>query len=89
MIYGENASGKTSLLEAIFVLGRGKSFRISGRNGLIRDGEERAVLERPRLGQLDADALWKQTLDEMLEETGGPMTEEERAWAVSVLHPER
>ena len=44
LIYGENASGKTSLLEAIFVLGRGKSFRISGRNGLIRDGEERAVL---------------------------------------------
>lgn len=44
LIFGENASGKTSLLEAIFVLGRGKSFRISGRNGLIRDGEERAVL---------------------------------------------
>ena len=44
LIFGENASGKTSLLEAIFVLGRGKSFRVTGRNGLIRDGEEQAVL---------------------------------------------
>ena len=44
LIYGENASGKTSLLEAIFVLGRGRSFRIAGRNGLIRDGRDEAIV---------------------------------------------
>ena len=31
LITGENASGKTSLLEAIFVLGRGRSFRTAQR----------------------------------------------------------
>jgi DNA replication and repair protein RecF len=44
LIVGQNASGKTSLLEAIFLLGRGRSFRISGRNGLIRDDCDEAVV---------------------------------------------
>ena len=44
LIYGHNASGKTSLLEAIFVLGRGRSFRGAQREGLIRDGESEAVI---------------------------------------------
>ncbi|MDH3588655.1 MAG: DNA replication/repair protein RecF [Gammaproteobacteria bacterium] len=38
LIVGPNASGKTSLLEAIFVLGRGRSFRTAQRQRLIRDG---------------------------------------------------
>lgn len=37
-LYGENASGKTSLLEALFVLGRGRSFRASRKDVLVRDG---------------------------------------------------
>lgn len=44
LIHGENASGKTSLLEAIFVAGRGRSFRGAQRKGLIRDGESEAVV---------------------------------------------
>jgi len=44
LIFGENASGKTSLLEAIFVVGRGRSFRGAQRKGLIRDGESEAVV---------------------------------------------
>ena len=40
--YGENASGKTSLLEALFVLGRGRSFRASRKDVLIRDGKDAA-----------------------------------------------
>jgi DNA replication and repair protein RecF len=44
LIVGENASGKTSLLEAIFILGRGRSFRTAGRNGLIRDDQESATV---------------------------------------------
>lgn len=38
LISGENASGKTSLLEAIFVLGRGRSFRTAKAETLIRNG---------------------------------------------------
>jgi len=40
VISGENASGKTSLLEAIFVLGRGRSFRTAKAETLIRMGTE-------------------------------------------------
>jgi DNA replication and repair protein RecF len=44
LIFGENASGKTSLLEALFVLGRGRSFRGAQREGLIRDGQSQALI---------------------------------------------
>lgn len=40
LITGKNASGKTSLLEAIFVLGRGRSFRTAQRQRLIREGSD-------------------------------------------------
>ncbi|MGH8187160.1 MAG: AAA family ATPase, partial [Steroidobacteraceae bacterium] len=38
-ILGENASGKTSLLEAIYVLAHGRSFRTAQREALVRTGE--------------------------------------------------
>lgn len=38
LITGENASGKTSLLEAIFFLGRGRSFRSTRNELLVRTG---------------------------------------------------
>jgi DNA replication and repair protein RecF len=38
LVTGKNASGKTSLLEAIFLLGRGRSFRAANRDALIREG---------------------------------------------------
>jgi DNA replication and repair protein RecF len=38
LISGPNASGKTSLLEAIYVLGRGRSFRTRRLDPLIRSG---------------------------------------------------
>lgn len=44
LIYGRNASGKTSLLEALAYLGRGKSFRGAAANDLIRHGEREFVL---------------------------------------------
>ncbi len=37
---GPNASGKTSLLEGIFYLGRGRSFRASGNRELIQAGQK-------------------------------------------------
>lgn len=39
LISGANASGKTSLLESIFFLGRGRSFRTASNETLIRKGQ--------------------------------------------------
>jgi len=50
LISGENASGKTSLLEAIYVLGRGRSFRTRRLEHLIRRGRDRFVV----FGEVDA-----------------------------------
>jgi DNA replication and repair protein RecF len=44
LISGPNASGKTSLLEAIYVLGRGRSFRTRRLEHLIRSGAERFIV---------------------------------------------
>jgi DNA replication and repair protein RecF len=44
LISGPNASGKTSLLEAIYVLGRGRSFRTRRLEHLIRHDTERFVV---------------------------------------------
>lgn len=41
LVTGKNASGKTSLLEAIFLLGRGRSFRSARREAMIREGGDR------------------------------------------------
>jgi DNA replication and repair protein RecF len=44
LIYGANASGKTSLLEAIAYLGRGKSFRGATTERLLRHGASEFLL---------------------------------------------
>jgi len=41
LVSGPNASGKTTLLEAIYVLGRGRSFRLGRLEPLIREGQKR------------------------------------------------
>ena len=44
LVYGANASGKTSLLEALGYLGRGKSFRGAPPANLIQHGQQEFVL---------------------------------------------
>lgn len=44
LIAGANGSGKTSLLEAIFLLGRGRSFRTRNTERLIRYGTEQLIV---------------------------------------------
>ena len=44
LIWGGNGSGKTSLLEAIFLLGRGRSFRTRNSERLVRHGTDRLVV---------------------------------------------
>lgn len=51
LIFGANASGKTSVLEALAYLGRGKSFRGAPTSSLIRHGEKEFVL----FGRVEAD----------------------------------
>ena len=48
LFVGDNGSGKTSLLEALYLLGRGQSFRISDSRRLIQDGCD-ACLVRAQL----------------------------------------
>jgi DNA replication and repair protein RecF len=50
LIWGDNASGKTSLLEAIFLLGRGRSFRTRSSERLIRHGESRLRVSGKTVG---------------------------------------
>jgi len=50
LVYGANASGKTSLLEAIAYLGRGRSFRGAATADLIRHGASDFLL----FGKVDA-----------------------------------
>jgi DNA replication and repair protein RecF len=51
LISGPNASGKTSLLESIYILGRGRSFRTRRLDNLIRSGANRFVI----YGEADAE----------------------------------
>jgi len=51
LVYGPNASGKTSLLEALAYLGRGKSFRGASTGNLVRHGASEFVL----FGETEAD----------------------------------
>ena len=44
LITGPNASGKTSLLEAMYLLGRGRSFRTRHLDHLIRSGADRVIV---------------------------------------------
>ncbi len=44
LIWGENGSGKTSILEAVYILGRGRSFRKADNDQLTRNGQEHLTL---------------------------------------------
>jgi len=44
LIFGENASGKTSILEAVAYLGRGRSFRGASTRDVVRHGQDNFVL---------------------------------------------
>jgi DNA replication and repair protein RecF len=51
LIWGVNGSGKTSLLEAIFTLGRGRSFRTRNTERVIRHGQGQLVVFGRTLGE--------------------------------------
>ena len=45
IIFGDNAQGKTNILEAIFMLGLGKSFRTNKDKELIKENEKNSKIE--------------------------------------------
>ncbi len=45
LIYGNNAQGKTNILEAIYILALGKSFQTNKDQELIKIGKEKAIIE--------------------------------------------
>jgi len=51
LLWGGNGSGKTSLLEAIFILGRGRSFRTRNTERLIRHGQAELTVVGRTLGE--------------------------------------
>ena len=44
LLYGENGSGKTSVLEAIGYLGLGRSFRVNRHQAVVSHGEQRLTV---------------------------------------------
>ena len=44
MIFGENGSGKTSVLEAIYLLSMGKSFKTNRQKEMIQKGMNKAII---------------------------------------------
>lgn len=73
VIYGDNAQGKTNLLEAIYFLATGKSHRTSRDQELIREGDEtltaRATVVR-KTGDLNIELLYGHTSRKQLKING-------------------
>lgn len=81
---GPNGSGKTSLLEAIFVLSHGRSFRAGERDALIQRGSDEMAIfaellqgERHlyRLGATRARGTWRSSVDGAVSATMLPLFE--------------
>ena len=93
LIWGENGSGKTSLLEAMFLLGRGRSFRTRNSERLIRRGQDHLRV----IGRVDRGAGRVEPLGFEVTRTGvaariagrpaDSLAELSQAFAVQVIEP--
>ena len=92
LIWGPNGSGKTSLLEAMFLLGRGRSFRTRNSERLIQHGQPQLIA----FGRLDA--VPERAIGVQVSRTEGTLakldgqfvrslTELSQAFAVQVIDP--
>src|SRR5690242_8905968 len=92
LIWGGNGSGKTSLLEAIFLLGRGRSFRTRNSERLIRHGQPRLTVfgrtaaDRPNAMGVQV-ARTGGTTARLNGATVGSLTELSQAFPVQVIDP--
>ena len=92
LIWGSNGSGKTSLLEAIFLLGRGRSFRTRNSERLIRQGQPRLTVFG-RTDGMPPQAVGVQvakgggTTARINGATAGSLTELSQSFPVQVVDP--
>jgi DNA replication and repair protein RecF len=92
LIWGGNGSGKTSLLESIFILGRGRSFRTRNPERLIRHGQPRLTVFG-RTDGMPPRALGIQvarvggTMARINGATAGSLTELSQSFPVQVIDP--
>jgi DNA replication and repair protein RecF len=92
LIWGSNGSGKTSLLEAVFLLGRGRSFRTRNSERLIRHGQPRLMVFG-RTDGIPAQAVGVQvarvggSTARINGTTAGSLTELSQAFPVQVIDP--
>lgn len=91
VIAGSNASGKTSLLEAIFVLGRGTSFRSSKVDAAIQFGAEQCTvfgsLDEGEAGRVGVAVSRASGLTVRIDGRTGTRAELVRTVPVQVLEP--
>jgi DNA replication and repair protein RecF len=92
LIWGSNASGKTSLLEAMFLLGRGRSFRTRSSDKLIQHGQPLLrVVGRLATSPPTGMGIEVSKKDGTTAKIGGAfvqsLAELSRAFAVQVLEP--
>ena len=82
-IYGDNGSGKTSILEAIAVMASGKSFRTSQLKHVLSHDhdrmEMRVGLSDPDLGECDMESLRLKSGDHLLKLNGSVLTSQAEA----------
>jgi len=93
LLWGDNGSGKTSVLESIFLLGRGRSFRTRSTERLIRRGQDHLRV----IGQVDAPAMERHVIGVEARSSGvtarvagsavGSLAELTQAFAVQVIEP--
>ncbi|TLY76248.1 MAG: DNA replication and repair protein RecF, partial [Gammaproteobacteria bacterium] len=93
LIYGGNGSGKTSLLEAIFLLGRGRSFRTRNSERLVQRGQDHLrVIGRVSGSSGQTESLgFEVTRDDVSARIGGrpaqSLAELSHAFPVQVIEP--
>lgn len=66
LIYGNNAQGKTNILEAIYLIAIGRSFQTNQDRELIKIGKEKAKVEieyetKDREGKIECEIADKKT----------------------------
>ena len=93
LIWGGNGSGKTSLLEAVFLLGRGRSFRTRNSDRLIRYGQSHMRV----IGRISSSAGIAETIGFEASRSGSAarlagrsvesLAELSQAFAVQVIEP--
>lgn len=94
LIWGPNGSGKTSLLEAIFMLGRGRSFRTRNSERLIRYGQDHlrvigrvgSSIEDPRVLGFEVQRGGA-TQARIAGQSAGTLAELSHAFPVQVIEP--